>query len=132
MEGRDRCARPGRGRRGTSGVRRRAPPARRRCRETALDRGDRLERRFETPGALMTAERADARQRDAGLLVAADGCPDLVLVADPRQLIERSLADLAGLELLSEAARVHHLSVIGEVRVAAYRQPEHVLARLPI
>src|SRR3989441_932461 len=132
MEGRDRCARPGRRRRGTSGVRHRAPPARRRRRETALDRGDSLERRFETPGALMTAERADAWQRDAGFLVAADGCADLVLVADPRQLIERRLADLAGFELVLEPARVHHPSVIREVRVAADRQAEHVLARLPI
>src|SRR5438094_8926707 len=112
MEGRDRWARPGRGRRGTSGVRHRAPPSRRRRRETALDRSDRLESPFETPGALMTAERADARQRDAALPVAADGCADLVLVADLRQLIERRLADLAGLELIFAPSLVHHLSSV--------------------
>src|SRR5205823_10209049 len=99
---------------------------------TPLDGRDRLERRFETFGPLVAAERTHPGKWDPGFLEAADRRTHLLFIADARKLIQCRLADIAGLELGLEPAGVHHLSVVRKPRIASHGLPKHVLARGPV
>src|SRR5207244_4720289 len=86
-----------------------AHSARRGARQAGLACGDRLQRRLETLGALVPAERPDRGQCDAGLSVASDRVTNPLRVSDPGQLVEDALIDAVLLKRLFQAARVHHL-----------------------